>query len=179
MIVYLDDKGNEVDLVTYTKSCLKPTCVKVGDTYFGKDGNEVTEDKYNEECVPKCYEKDGKYYDDKGMETDEATYIKVCKKPICEQVGDHFFGKDGNIVTESQYKEQCIHTCEIYNNQYYGKDGLVVSKDTYQDECEHAVVPVPDTATGLLESLLYIVLGTGIVIGGLGFVGYQNKLSAK
>lgn len=176
---YYDENGNETDKMTYVKVCLKPTCEKVDDTFFGKDGNIVTEEEFNNQCVPKCYEKDGKYYDDKGNETDKTTYIKVCKKPICENADGTYFGKDGNVVTEAEYKNQCVHTCEVYNNQYYGKDGLVVSKETYKDECEQVVVPVPDTGTSLLQSLLYIVLGTGIVIGGLGFVGYQNKLNVK
>ncbi len=176
---YYDDQGNETDKITYIKICKKPVCEKIDDTYFGKDGNVVTAEEFDNQCVPKCYEKDGKYYDDQGNETDKITYLKVCKKPVCQIIDGTYFGKNGAVVTETQYKAQCVHTCEIYNNQYYGKDGLVVSKETYKDECEHAVVPVPDTATGLLESLLYIVLGTGIVIGGLGFVGYQNKLSMK
>ncbi|MBQ6538878.1 MAG: Cys-Gln thioester bond-forming surface protein [Bacilli bacterium] len=176
---YFDDKGNEIDKINYYKICIKPTCEKIDDTYFGKDGSIVTEEEFSNQCIPKCIEKDGKYYDDKGNETDKTTYIKVCKKPICEKVDDTYFGKNGDVVSESEYKKQCVHVCEVYNNQYYGKDGLVVSKETYKDECEHVVVPVPNTGTSLLESLLYIVLGTGIVLGGLGFVGYQNKLSVK
>ena len=176
---YYDEHGNEIDKITYYKVCKKPVCEKIDDTYFGKDGNVVTAEEFNNQCVPKCYEKDGKYYDNNGNETDKITYLKVCKKPVCQIIDGTYFGKNGAVVTADQYKAQCVHTCEIYNNQYYGKDGLVVSRETYKDECEHAVVPVPNTATSLLESLLYIVLGTGIVIGGLGFVGYQNKLSLK
>ncbi len=176
---FFDDKGNEVDKITYYKVCKKPICQKIDDTYFGKDGNVVTEAEYSEQCVPKCYEKDGKFYDDKGNETDEVTYIKVCKKPICEKVGDNYFGKDGNVVTEEEYRKQCVHTCEIHNNQYYGKDGSVVNKDTYQAECEETTVVVPDTATNPLTAFLYIISGTLVVLGGLGFVGYQNKLSVK
>lgn len=176
---YYDDKGNEVDKINYYKICKKPTCEKVDDTYFGKDGNIVTEEEFNSQCVPKCYEKDGKYYDDNGNETDRITYIKVCKKPTCEIVDNTYFGSDGNVVTKEQYNKQCVHVCEIYNNTYYGKSGLAVSKERYKAECEQVVVPVPNTGTSLLESLLYIILGTGIVLGGMGFVGYQNKLSVK
>ena len=57
-------------------------CKIVDGKYYGKDGTEVTKDKYTEECEKKvCRIEGGKYYDNNGKEVSKDEYYKACPNP--------------------------------------------------------------------------------------------------
>ena len=59
-------------------------CEVDGDKYYGKDGTEVDESTYKEECEPvrSCEFTDDKYYGKDGNEVDKATFDKECGEEV-------------------------------------------------------------------------------------------------
>ncbi|MBR5662379.1 MAG: hypothetical protein IKX00_01860 [Bacilli bacterium] len=75
--------------------------------YFGKDGEQTTEDQYYKDCFSCKYDAEsGKYYGLDGKETDEATYNKECKN-ICRKENGKYYCKDGNECTKEDYDNEC------------------------------------------------------------------------
>lgn len=57
-------------------------CTIVDGKYYGKDGTEVSKEKYADECEKKvCRIVDGKYYDNNGNEVSKDDYYKACPNP--------------------------------------------------------------------------------------------------
>ncbi len=152
------------------------TCEKVGDVYFGKDGEQVTFEQFQIECEKHVCEKIGDtYFDKEGNKVNYEQYTASCERHVCEFVNNEYFGINGTIVTQEQYEKECVHICEIYDNHYYGKWGDVVTAEDYKAQCEAQVVPVPDTASPL--NLLLIVIGSGLLGGTIGVITHfaSNK----
>lgn len=131
--------------------------------------------------VRTCQKYNGKFYGKDGREVDEVTYQQECEKHTCEKVGDKYFGKDGKVVSYETYQIECEkHTCEKVGDKYFGLNGTVVDEATYKNECEPTIVPVPDTANTSFGGLLAIIAGSAIL--GATFVTLEelsNKKSKK
>ena len=111
---FYDKNGNRVSEVDYIKSCQNPKCTIINGYYFGKDGNSVTKSKYDKEC--------------KTQPT--PTIYK------CVENNGKFYDKNGNVVSEVNYIISCQNPkCKIVNGYYFGKDGTNVSKSTYEKQC--------------------------------------------
>ena len=73
----------------YSVNCLDETpepvvniCKIVDGKYYGKDGSEVTKEKYSDQCEKKiCRIVGGKYYDKNGKEVSKDAYYKACPNP--------------------------------------------------------------------------------------------------
>ena len=130
---YYGKDGNEVTEKVYRDECLKICKVENG-KYYGKDGNEVTEKVYKDECLKICKVEKGKYYGKDGNEVTEKVYKEECLK-ICKVEKGKYYGKDGNEVTEEVYRDECLKICKVENGKYYGKDGNEVTEKVYRDEC--------------------------------------------
>ena len=138
---YLTYGSNPVSESTFNKVCKNidtNKCQIVEDTYYGRNGNEVTEAEYKKQCT--CYEEDGKYYLTYGSTpVSESTFNEVCKKPNpykCQKVGDIYYGRDGKVATEAQYKKQCA--CYEENGNYYISYGSdPVSESTFNEICNN------------------------------------------
>ena len=201
---YYGKNGTEVTKEQYTVDCLKPTCKIIDGIYYGSNGTVVTKEQYTVDCLkPMCKVVDGKYYGKDGSEVDKVTYTKECLKPVCKVVdgvyygknGDEvdsdtyksecekicqisdgkYYGSNGNVVTEETYKYECTTpVCGIRDGRYYGKDATEVSREEYKEQCEPAVITdVPSTGTN--TSAIPMVLGSLLVIGGIGSITYNKK----
>ena len=90
---------------------------------------------------PKCFQVGNKYYDKYGNRVSEVDFIKSCQAPICKYVDGYYFGKDGNSVTKSKFEKECGSTpttnkCVYKNGKYYDKNGKVVSEVNYIISCQ-------------------------------------------
>ena len=113
---YYNKNGNRVSEVDYIKSCQAPKCKIVNGYYFGKNGNSVTKSKFEKECGSKP--------------TPTPTVNKCVKK------NGKYYDKHGNVVNEVNYIISCqAPKCEIVNGYYFGKDGKNVSKEKYEKQC--------------------------------------------
>lgn len=174
--IYYDKDGKVTDQITYSIQCEKHTCEKVGETYFGKDSTIVDESTYRKECEKHICEKvDDTYYGKDGSEVDSVTYTKECEKHTCEIIDNTYFDKLGNQVDYEKYKSDCMHFCELYKNNYYGKNGTIVDEKTYKDECTTPVVPVPDTDTDPLDVVIYLLLGSLLLLSGFYVITPNTK----
>ena len=61
----------------------------IDDKYYGPNGDEIDEQKYKEECAPKCEIKDDKYYDKDGNE-DNDKYIDINDNMQLKVVGNSY-----------------------------------------------------------------------------------------
>jgi TQXA domain-containing protein/LPXTG-motif cell wall-anchored protein len=116
----------------------KNVCSVVDGTYYGKDGNAVSEKTYNKEC--------GK---------------------VCTVENDKYYGADGTVVDKKTYNKECGKVCTVENDKYYGADGSEVSKTKYEEECGTEVA-VPNTGAnasfiGMIIGLISILGGTGLL----------------
>ncbi len=135
--------------VAPVKPEVKRYCEYYNGKYFGKYGQEVNRNTFNDECIVKpeptvlkCTIKDGKYYDSTGIVVSRQEFEKQCMpedKHYCVYYNGDYYGKDGSKVSKDEYKKQCQqedkHYCVYYDGKYYGIDGDVVSEDKYREEC--------------------------------------------
>jgi len=132
-----------------------PVCKIENGKYYGKNGNVVDKDTYEEECLPKEEPK------------------------ICAVENGKYYGKNGNVVDKQTYEDECLEkpkTCVIEDGKYYGKDGNLVDKDTYNKECNSVVVPVPNTLAN--KSMLALIAGIIVIASGVGLIAYRKKLNS-
>ena len=201
---YYGKNGTEVTKEQYTVDCLKPTCKIVDGIYYGSNGAVVTKDQYILECLkPMCKVVNGKYYGKNGTEVDKITYTKECLKPVCKVVDGVYYGKNGNEVDSATYRSECEKICQISDGKYYGSNGTVVTEETYKYECTKPVCGIRDgryygkdatevsreeykeqcepavitdvPSTGTKSSAIPMVLGSLLVIGGIGSITYSKK----
>lgn len=86
--------------------------------FYDKDGNEVTQEKYEEDCViNSCSIKDGKYYGKDAEEVDEATYKAQCGN-FCKIVDGKYYNDKGNEVTKAEYTKACGNPKTGITNYY-------------------------------------------------------------
>ncbi len=142
--VYYDKSGRETSLEKYTLECFEYQCKVVYNTYFGKNGLQVSKLNYQKECETHICEKlsDGTLFGKNGTIVDNVTYRKECEKIVCERLSDGtYYGKEGTEVNAEQYLRECGKVfCEKFSDgTYYGKNGTTVDELTYQKECEKIV----------------------------------------
>ncbi len=118
--------------------------------YYGKEGKEVTEEKYREEC-PVCRIVNDKYYDHDGNETTAEEWAKNC---LCRIQNGKYYDSTGNPVTEEEYKKACGCRIDTTAGKYYDNNGNEVTEEEYKKAC------VPET--GSFAS--YAVLAAGALI---------------
>ena len=86
--------------------------------YYGKFGNVVNKNTYENECITKPVE-----------------------KHYCAIVNDKYYGKNGTVVNKETYENECItkpsdkYYCAIVNGKYYDKNGNIVDKKAYEESC--------------------------------------------
>ena len=201
--IYYGSNGAVVTKDQYTLECLKPVCKVVDGKYYGKDGKVVDEATYKKDCQKICVVDNGKYYDKNGNEVDKVTYTKECLKPVCKVVDGVYYGKNGNEVDSATYRSECEKICQISDGKYYGSNGTVVTEETYKYECTKPVCGIRDgryygkdatevsreeykaqcepavitdvPSTGTKSSAIPMVLGSLLVIRGIGSITYSKK----
>jgi uncharacterized surface anchored protein len=97
-----------------------------------------------------CKVENGKYYGKNGTEVTEQEYRDQCLK-ICKVDNGKYYGKNGTEVTEQEYKDQCLKICKVENGKYYGQNGTEVTEQEYKDQCEKKQVTIiskQDATTG-------------------------------
>ncbi len=137
-------------VVTPVKPEVKHYCEYYNGKYYGKNGYEVNQTTYKDECVVtppqpqtyKCTIIDGRYYDSTGIIVSRQEFERQCMPEelhYCVYYNGKYYGKDGKVVTKDEYKTQCQqedkHYCVYYDGKYYGKDGDVVSEDKFREDC--------------------------------------------
>ena len=182
---YYDTDGKKTTEDEYRVSCLY--CEIIGDTYYGKDGKEVSKFEHEKQCNEHICEilSDGTHFDKNGKEVTEAEYNKSCLS--CTKAGDKYYDKDGDEVSESQYLLSCFkcrkendkyyddegketskenwdimctpHKCEIIGDHYFNDMGKDVPEAEWKKACEN-----PKTGSTDIKSLSYIV--SGLLLGG-------------
>lgn len=137
--------GAIISDIEYQKQCFVNICKIIDNTYFGKNGNVVTQEIYNQECNKEeekhyCEVVDEIYYDSKGNPVNQSEYQKDCQINICKIIDEDYFGADGKLTTQEEYESQCLKEeliiCQLKNDIYYGPTGMIVSKLEYQKSCE-------------------------------------------
>lgn len=83
-------------------------CQIIGDTYYGKDGKQVSQNEYAKQCG--CMIIGGKYYGQKGTEVTKEEYLVECPQ-ICRIENGKYYGKKGQIVSKEQYEAECPNKC--------------------------------------------------------------------
>jgi len=75
--------GKKLTDEDFTKYCA-PKCRKLGDEFFDKDGNKISEDEFKKQCMCRIEEtKDGKiYYNDNNEEITAEQYANVCQPNV-------------------------------------------------------------------------------------------------
>ena len=150
-------------------------CEFVDGKYFDEEGNEIDQKTYLTTCeVHKC-EKVGEYYfDEDGAITDEETYDKQCVKHTCEKVGNTYYDSLGVITSYDEYRTQCeLVSCEIINGKYFGNEGNIVTPQEFRNQCEAQIVPVPDTATtGIISIIIGLLM---LTIAGKCVINYRKN----
>ena len=143
-----DKDGKSISKVTMYNSPEKKICKNDNGTFYGKDGNIVTEQQYKDECLKICKNDNGTFYGKNGNVVTEQQYKDECLK-ICKNDNGTFYGKNGNVVTEQQYKDECLKICKNDNGTFYGKNGNVVTEQQYKDEClQKTIISKKDITTG-------------------------------
>ena len=93
-------------------------CQIANGKYYGKFGNIVNKNTYENECITKPVE-----------------------KHYCAIVNDKYYGKNGTVVNKETYENECItkpsdkYYCAIVNGKYYDKNGNIVDKKAYEESC--------------------------------------------
>ena len=150
-------------------------CEFVDGKYYDEDGNEIDQKTYLTTCeVHKCEKVDKYYFDEDGNITTEETYDKQCVKHTCEKVGDTYYDSLGVITTYDEYRTQCeLVSCEIINGKYFGNEGNIVTPQEFRNQCEAQIVPVPDTAT---TSIISIIIGLlMLTVAGKCIINYRKN----
>ena len=130
---------------------INPACMQVGNKFYNKDGNVVSEVNYIISCqAPKCKVVDGYYFGKNGTSVTKSRYESECKSTPtpttykCEYKNGKYYDKNGNVVSEVNYIISCqAPKCKIVNGYYFGKDGSNVSKSTYEKQCTSTPTPTP------------------------------------
>ena len=176
---YYGKEGKETTKDDYETNCVTHKCEIFNGYYFDKDGKKTTKAEYEKQCgVHKCEAIDGTYYGPDGKEVTKDEYQTKCERHTCELFNGNYFDKSGNIVSQQEFENQCVHVCEIYDNHYYGSNGEITNEADYKSQCEAQIVPVPDTANVSPITLLFVVIGSGI-LGGTASVLYNIKSNNK
>lgn len=135
--IYYGPDGNEVSEKEYISLCKPYKCQKVGDNYYDADGNEVTEKEYNISCKKyNCQVVDGKYYNASGEEVTEEVYIAACKPYKCTRLDDKYYDDTGALVTEEVFREKCAPKCQKVGNIYFDATGKEVTEAEYISSCK-------------------------------------------
>ena len=116
-------------------------CHVVGSTYYGSNGNVVTQDQYYAQCNPHCAEKDGKYYNNVGKPVTQQQYYEACN-PKCKEENGKYYDANHKPVTQDEYYLSCNPKCQFKDNVYYNKVGKPVTQDEYFKDC-FTVTPPP------------------------------------
>ena len=119
---------------------VNPKCKQVGNKYYDKNGNRVSEVDYIKSCQnPKCKIVNGYYFDKNGNSTTKSKYEKECTTPVtykCVEKNGKYYDKNGNAVSEVNYIISCqAPVCKVVNGYYFGKHGTNVSKANYDKQC--------------------------------------------
>lgn len=112
--IYYGKSGEQVDFDTYDDECNNHYCIQIEDEYYGKYGKKVTEEEYKEQC-------------------DEY------KDHYCVAVDDDeklFYDNEGDLVEEEEYLNDCFnHFCEQIGETYYDSEGNIVEEEEYLNDC--------------------------------------------
>ena len=138
---------------------IENSCELIDGKYYDENGNETDKKTFLTTCeIHKCEKVDELYFDENGKITDVDTYDKQCVKHTCEIIGDTYFDSLGNKTTKDEYRTQCeLVSCEIINGKYFGNEGDIVTPQEFKNQCEAQIVPVPDTKT---SSIISIIIGS-------------------
>ena len=118
--------------------------------YYGKDGDEVSEEQYRKDC-PVCRIDNDKYYDHNGEEVTKEEWAASC---LCRIQNGIFYDNTGAEVSEEQYKKACGCRIDTVNGKWYDNNANEVTEEEYKKAC------VPET--GSFAS--YAVLAAGALI---------------
>ena len=138
--------GSAKATVTFQK------CHIVGSTYYGSNGNVVTQDQYYAQCNPHCAEKDGKYYNNVGKPVTQQEYYVACN-PQCKEENGKYYDANHKPVTQAEYYLSCNPKCQFKDNVYYNKVGKPVTQDEYFKDC-FTVTPPPTPAKAVDTRLI-------------------------
>ena len=150
-------------------------CEFVDGKYYDEEGKEIDHKTYLTKCeVHKCEKVEGYYFDEDGNITDEEIYDKQCVKHTCEKIGNTYYNSLGVITSYDEYRTQCeLVSCEIINGKYYGNEGNIVTQQEFKNQCEAQIVPVPNTKT---SSIISIIIGLlMLAIAGKCIIKYQKN----
>ena len=137
-------------------------CEFVDGKYYDEEGNVTDKKTFLTTCeVHKCEKVDEFYFDEESNIVDVDTYDKQCVKHTCEIIGDTYYDSLGNKTTRDEYRTQCeLVSCEIINGKYFGNEGDIVTPQEFRNQCEAQIVPVPDTKT---SSIISIIIGLSML----------------
>ena len=187
---YAPTTGDWQDLVVLTNETTKASkkitfkignknrdnkCELIDGKYYDEEGKETDKKTFLTTCeVHKCDKVDEFYFDQEGNITDVDTYDKQCVKHTCEIIGDTYYDSLGNITTKDEYRTQCeLVSCEIINGKYFGNEGNIVTPQEFRNQCEAQIVPVPDTKT---SSIISIIIGTlMLAVAGKCVISYSKN----
>ena len=158
---YYGKDGSEVTEAEYKEQCEPKICKIENDKYYDNNGNEVTEEEYKKACT--CRIDNGKYYDNDGNEVTKEEYSQKC---TCRIENDKYYDGNGNEVTKEEYTKRC--TCrKTSDGKYYGRDGSEITKEQYDKDC------VP--ATGSFASYAVLAAGALIALSAITIAKKHNK----
>lgn len=155
---YYGKDGKEVSKFEHEKQCDEHICEILSDgTHFDKNGKEVTEAEYNRSCLS-CTKAGDKYYDKDGDEVSESQYLLSCFK--CRKENDKYYDDEGKETSKENWDIMCTpHKCEIIGDHYFNDMGKDVPEAEWKKACEN-----PKTGSTDIKSLSYIV--SGLLLGG-------------
>jgi hypothetical protein len=164
MVIITSESTTATDKMTFTigNKKIDNACEFIDGKYYDEDGNETDKENFLTTCeIHKCEKVDGIYFDENGQVTDVDSYDKQCVKHTCEIIGDTYYDSLGNKTTKDEYRTQCeLVSCEIINGKYFGNEGDVVTPQEFRNQCEAQIVPVPDTKT---SSIISIIIGISML----------------
>ena len=167
--VYYSSNGDIITKSEYEKECLKLVCKDYGDgTYSNKDGNLVNKNEYEKQCLPHyCEIIDDIYYGKSGNIVTEEIYQNECENVslyICEVINGVYYGKTGNRVSYLEYQKECnTHSCEILSDgTYFDVNGNIVTAQEYEISCGSGI---DNPQTGRAGISLFLVLLGGFISG--------------
>lgn len=164
MVIITSESTTATDKMTFTigNKKIDNACEFIDGKYYDEDGNETDKENFLTTCeIHKCEKVDGIYFDKNGQVTDVDSYDKQCVKHTCEIIDDTYYDSLGNKTTKDEYRTQCeLVSCEIINGKYFGNEGDVVTPQEFRNQCEAQIVPVPDTKT---SSIISIIIGISML----------------
>lgn len=129
-------------------------CTEYQGTYYGKAGNIVEKNTYEDQCLEKpkiCVKENSDYYGKDGTKVNKSQYEKDCETHKCYQYDDGTYaGVNGDIVELDQYNRECNqgkHYCENYGGSYYDDKGNTTNEETFNALCKShycEVIPAGD-----------------------------------